>query len=250
MSYVDDAESRYRSSAAPAPGSTDSKRLAFSARDARTSRGRVVAVGVHAVAGVEAGELELLGRARAEQRKKWSNTSGMRYHEGPVSNRNPSPLPGAGPAAELVARLEQGDAVPVACEQRGGREPGDAAADHDDPLGCRGHRAEPSGRDRRADRDRELLAVGHADARGDQPIGRRLAGTARRASRRGRAPRRRRRAPAAGARGSCARRSRGRRSMSSRMLALSASVNASGSMPREVVAAEHRASRRRGRAGS
>ena len=105
--------------------------------------GCVVAVGVHAIAGVERGELQLLGRARSEHAEEVVEHLRHEVPRGPGVEAEPVPLPGAGPAAERVARLEEGDAVPVAREQRRGREPGDAAADHDDPLGCRGHRPRP-----------------------------------------------------------------------------------------------------------
>src|SRR5690606_24715104 len=62
---------------------------------------------------------------------------------GPRVEAEAAVLPRAGPAPELVARLEQGDAVAVRGEQGGAREPREAAADHDDLA--HGHRRAPSG---------------------------------------------------------------------------------------------------------
>ena len=126
-------------------------------------------------------------------RKKWSKTSGIRYHDGPVSKRKPSLLPACRRGRRRSSRCSSRSTRPaVGGQQRGGGQPGDPAADDDDAAGVRGSRRAPRGHGARAT-IRALAGPGHPDPAG---CGSRSAGVRR--SRRGqlgeqrvRAPRRR-----------------------------------------------------------
>ena len=133
---------------------------------ARMSSGSAVALEEHAVAGVEQDQVELAPRrwCRAGA-KKWSKTSGIRYHDGPVSKRNPSRSHEPARPPELVALLEQVDVPPVAGEQGGGGQAGDAAADDDRGAGGRA-RSQDRCHDelRRRGRPGRPCRAGHPDA--------------------------------------------------------------------------------------
>ena len=197
------------------------------ARGAHVER-RVVPVGVHAVAGVESHEVELLRCTRAEHAEEVVEDVG---HQVPRRTRvepEAPPLPRAGAPAQLAPGLEQRDVMPVAGEQRRRRQPGDAAADDHDALGCRGHRPIPPG----AMADRTAIASFSGSGTRMRVAMSCSAGVSRQRS----ASREKR--PCAAATAARARRGSSRivrpeisrsRSMSARMSALSDSVNASGS---------------------
>src|SRR5690606_14991084 len=98
----------------------------------------VLALVEHPVGGVEGPQVEVVGHAGAEQLEEVLEHLGHEVPGGPGVEPEATRLPGPGSPAECGLLLEEVHLVPLRGQERGGGEPGDAAADD---RGAAGHRA-------------------------------------------------------------------------------------------------------------